>query len=225
VVSSGRRQRVAALILGSALVLSGCSIIGGATPSPLACGSVCDPATLNFMTCAQSQSSNLSTDEKQRFEASIARGVVGGGGVVELSKTVVETKLSDVALEIVRGCLELSRGVAKPAEVGGIDQQIRTLQGMLDAQSQGTIVLDPTHGPYGQVIGVTGANWGASMELEISAGPAKVRTTTAADGTFATTIQLDPRFEGVSGGSQTIRVSPVKASTQFDASALYTIDH
>jgi hypothetical protein len=224
-VAPGRsRLLVSLLVLASTLPFAGCSI-GGQTPPPSVCGKGClDEAVLNFKACAEGQSSNLSVEERQRFEASIARGLVGGGGVVELSKTVVETKLSDVALEIVRGCLELSKNVAKPAEVGGINQQIDTLQQMLDQQSQGTIVLDPEHGPYGQVIHVTGANWGSNKELEISAGPSKVRATTKADGTFETTIRLDPRFEDVSGSSETIRVSPVKASTQFDASALYTID-
>lgn len=223
-VASGRsRVIVAVLVLVSALTVAGCS--GGQAPPPSVCGQGClDPSVLNFKTCAEGQSSNLSQEERQRFEASIARGVVGGGGVVELSKKVVDTKSSDVAIEIVRACLELSKNVAKPAELGGIDQQIQTLQAMLDADSQGTIVLDPDHGPYDQVINVTGANWGSNKELEISAGPSKVRTTTKSDGTFATTIKLDPRFEDVSGSTETIRVSPVKASTLLPASALYTID-
>ena len=224
-VASRRSRLIAALlVLGGVLPFSGCSIISP-SPAPSVCGQGClDPTVLNFKVCAEGQSSNLSVDERQRFELSLSRGLVGGGGVVELSKKVVETKLSDVALEIVRGCLELSKNVAKPAEVGGIDQQIHTIQDMLDQQSQGTIVLNPEHGPYDQVINVTGAGWGSSKELEISAGPSKVRTTTKADGTFATTIKLDPRFENVSGSTETIRVSPVKASIQFDASALYTID-
>jgi len=95
---------------------------------------------------------------------------------------------------------------------------------MLDAASAGTISLDPTHGPYTQTIGVSGTDWPAKVELEISAGPSRVRATTTADGAFQTTIKLDPRFESVSASTVEIRVSPVKASTQLPASALYTID-
>jgi hypothetical protein len=51
-----------------------------------------------------------------------------------------------------------------------------------------------------------------------------VRTTTAADGSFQTTITLDPRFESVAPDTVEIRASPVKASTQLPASALYKIE-
>jgi hypothetical protein len=224
-VASRRSRLLAALlVLAGAVLVAGCSIISP-SPPPSVCGQGClDPTVLNFKVCAEGQSSNLSQEERQRFEASIQDGLVGGGGVVELSKKIVDTKSSDVALEIVRGCLELSKNIAKPGEVGGIDQQIQTLQDILDAHSEGTIVLDPDHGPYDQAINVTGAHWGSTVELEISAGPSKVRVTTKADGTFEKTFRLDPAFEAVSGTTQTIQVRPVKASTQFPASALYTID-
>jgi hypothetical protein len=142
---------------------------------------------------------------------------------VEISKKVVETELPDVAIEIVRNCLELSKNVASPAEQLTIEQQIEALDAILGTLTQGTILLDPERGPYDQTIGVSGTNWPKNIEVEVSAGPSRVRTTTDDSGNFQTTIKLDPNFESVSPTTVEIRVSPVKPSMQLEATALYQI--
>jgi hypothetical protein len=186
-------------------------------------GTCLDAVTTNFVGCTATRGNNLTTEEKQKFGATVDVGVKSVGGVVELSKKIVATENSDVAIEIVRFCLELSKNVANPVDQTKIQQQVDQLQGMLDAASKGTISLSPDRGPYGQEIGVSGTNWPGNVEVEVTAGPSKVRATTTDDGSFRTTIKLDPNFESVSPSTVTIRVSPVKASTQMPASALYTI--
>ena len=89
------------------------------------------------------------------------------------------------------------------------------LQGMLNSVSAGTISLDPDRGPYDQAIGVSGTGWPPNVELEVSAMSSRVRTTTSGDGSFETTIKLDPNFESVSPSTVEIRASPVKASMQL----------
>jgi hypothetical protein len=179
----------------------------------------------NFVTCTETRGNDLSVEERQKLGASVDAGIRGGAsGVIEISKKVVETELPDVALEIVRVCLQLSEQLADPAEQVAIQQQIEALQAMIDGLSQGTISLDPDRGPYNQVITVSGAQWPPGVEVEATAATARVRTTTRDDGTFETTISLDPTFEGVSGSTVVIRVSPVKASMQLPATALYTIE-
>ena len=224
------RTLILLLILAvSALGAESCG--GSATPTPAACtpplhdykGKCLDVVTTNFVGCTEDRGKNLTTEERQKFGATVDLGLRSVGGVVELSKKIVETENSDVATEIVKNCLELSKSVATPAEKTAIQQQVDVLQGMLDASSKGTIMLDPTRGPYSQAIAVSGDHWPANAEVEITAGTSRVRATTNAEGTFHTTITLDPRFESVSPSTVRIQVTPVKASTQFPADALYTI--
>jgi hypothetical protein len=210
----------------SSLALASCSSTGRDTCAPGLYeykGTCLDKVSQNFVSCTATRGNNLTVEDKQKFGASVDLGIRGGGGVVEISKKVVETELPDVAIEIVRNCLELSKNLASPVEQTKIGQQVDELQAMLDAVSEGTITLSPSRGPYGQVIGVSGTNWPAKVELEVTARSSRVRTTTTADGTFKTTIKLDPTFESVSPSTVEIRVSPVKASTQLPASALYEI--
>ena len=226
-MSSSRRISVLMLLamLGSTLGAASCS------PAPVSCaapqrdykGTCVDGAVANFAACTASHGSDLTTEEKQKFGATVDVGIKSVGGVVELSKKIVATENSEVALEIVKNCLELSKSAAAPAEQVQIQSQLQTLQQMLDATSQGTISLNPASGPYSQPIAVSGTHWPANVEVEVTAGPSKARATTTADGSFQATITLDPKFESVSGTTATIRVSPVKPSTQLSASALYTI--
>jgi hypothetical protein len=211
---------VASLGLGSC---AGSAPVSCTPPQREYKGTCLDAVIVNFAGCTETRGNNLSTEEKQKFGATVDVGIKSVGGVVELSKKIVATENSDTVREIVKGCLELAKSVANPVDQTAIQQEINQLQAMLDASSQGTISLSPDHGPYSQVIGVSGTHWPANVEVEVAAGPSKVRATTTADGSFQTTIKLDPDFESVSPSTVTIRVSPVKASTQLDASALYTI--
>jgi hypothetical protein len=187
-------------------------------------GTCLDAVTQNFVSCTATRGNNLTTEDRQKFGASVDVGIKGVDGVVELSQRVVETELPDVAIEIVRICLELSKNVASPAQRAGIQAQVDALQTMLDEASAGSISLSPERGPYSQEISVSGADWPPKIEVEVSAMSSRVRTRTAADGSFQTTISLDPKFESVSPNTVEIRVAPVKASTQLPASALYTIE-
>jgi hypothetical protein len=186
-------------------------------------GTCLDAVSQNFVSCTATRGNNLTVEDKQKLGASVDVGLKGAGGVVEISKKVVETELPEVAIEIVRNCLELSKSLASPVEQTKIDAQVQAIQEMMNSMSKGTISLSPTRGPYDQVIGVSGTDWPANVELEVVAVFSRVRTTTTADGSFQTTITLDPRAEAVSGSTVTIRVSPVKLSTQLPASALYEI--
>jgi hypothetical protein len=227
-------SRCSTLMIVLALALSSLSLAScaGQAPTPRTnCapglyeykGGCLDGVSQNFVTCTETHSSNLSVEEKQKFGASVDLGIQSGGGVVEISKTVVETQLPEVALEIVRDCLELSKNVASPVEQLTIEQQVEALNAILGTLTKGTISLDPDRGPYDQVIGVSGTDWPPNVEVEVTAVTSRVRTTTADNGSFQTTITLDPKFESVSPTSIEIRVSPVEASMQMEASALYEI--
>ena len=226
-MSSSRRISVLMLLamLGSTLGIGACN------PSPVSCsapqrdykGTCVDGAVANFAACTATHGSDLTTEEKQKFGATVDVGIKSVGGVVELSKKIVATENSEVALEIVKNCLELSKSAAAPAEQIQIQTQLQTLQQMLDATSQGTISLNPTSGPYSQEIVVTGTGWPANIEVEVVASTAKKRTFTTADGSFRTTIRLDPTFEKVAISPVTFRVGPVKSSILRDATALYEI--
>jgi hypothetical protein len=214
------------------LVLAVSSLgLGSCGGAPVSCtpplreykGTCLDAVIVNFAGCTATRGTDLSTEEKQKFGATVDVGVRSVGGVVELSKKIVATENSDTVREIVRDCLELAKSAANPVDQTRIQQEVDQLQSMLDASSQGTISLSPDRGPYSQAIGVSGTHWPANVEVEVTANSAKVRTTTTADGSFQTTITLDPRFESVSASTVTIQVSPVKASTQMPATALYTI--
>lgn len=212
--------------------LAACSFF--ATPGPVTnCapglfeyqGGCLTAASQNFASCTRERGQNLSVDERTKLEGSIDAGIKGGGGgVVEFSKTVVETELPDVALRIVEICLELSKDLATPVEALGIDAQLDVLQQMLDATSQGEITLSPATGPYEQAIHVSGTNWPPNIEMEVSAMTlAKKRATTDADGSFVVDITLDPTFKDVAPSTITVRAAPVKASVQRAATALYEI--
>jgi hypothetical protein len=186
-------------------------------------GTCLDAVSQNFVSCTETRGNNLSVEDRKKIGASVDLGVKGVGGVVEISKKVVETELPDVALEVVRDCLELSKNVADPAQRVTIEHQVQSLQGMLDEVSQGTIALNPSSGPYLHAIAVSGTGWPAKIELEVQAMSAKVRTTTASDGSFRTTIKLDPTFKDVAPPTVEISVHPVKASIQMPATALYQV--
>lgn len=226
-MSASKSQLVVFLALAaSSLGLGACGIGSRDTCAPGLSeyqGTCLDKVSQNFVSCTATRGNNLSVEDKQKLGASVDIGAKGVGGVVEISKKVVETELPDVALEIVRICLELSKGLATPVEQNQIQTQVQTLQQMLDEVSKGTISLSPSRGPYSQEIVVSGTDWPADVEIEVTARSAKVRTTTTADGSFRTTIKLDPTFENVAMSPVTIRASPVKASTQLDATALYEI--
>jgi hypothetical protein len=229
-MSASRSWNLLMFLIFAVSSLGAASCANSASP-PVSCtppqrdykGTCVDPVIANFAGCTATHGNNLTTEEKQKFGATVDLGVKSVGGVVELSKKIIATENSDVAIEIVRDCLELSKSVANPVDQTKIQQQVDQLQGMLNAVSTGTISLNPDHGPYGQVIGVSGTHWPANAEVAVTAGPSKVIATTTADGNFLTMISLDPAFESVSPSTVTIRVSPVKASTQLAASALYTI--
>ncbi len=222
------------LIVSLALAASGSALASCAGPEAATeCapglypykGGCLTAASQNFVTCTETRGQNLTVEERQKVDAVLDAGIKGSiGGIVEISKTVVETELDDVAIEIVRDCRELSDEVADPVEHLTIEQQVQTLNDLLGTLSTGEIELDPNHGPYDQPIRVTGSGWGANVELEVSAGPSKVATTTDDEGNFETTITLDPNFESVSPSTVTIRVSPLKASLQLPARAFYTIE-
>ena len=186
-------------------------------------GTCLDKVSQNFVSCTETRGNNMTVEEKQKFDASVGIGIKSASGAVEISKKVVETELPEVALEIVRDCLELSKNLAGPVEQLSIEQQVEALNAILEVVTKGTIALDPSRGPYDQAIGVSGTDWPPNVEVEITAGTARVRTTTSGDGSFQTTITLDPRFESVSPPTVVIRVSPVEASTQLSADALYEI--
>ena len=176
-MSSSRRISGLLLLamLGSTLGAASCS------PAPVSCaapqrdykGTCVDGAVANFAACTASHGSDLTTEEKQKFGATVDVGIKSVGGVVELSKKIVATENSEVALEIVKNCLELSKSAAAPAEQVQIQSQLQTLQQMLDATSQGTISLNPASGPYSQPIAVSGTHWPANVEVEVTAGPSK----------------------------------------------------
>lgn len=215
-------------LAGASLGLASCA--GPASPSTRCApglyeykGGCLDAVSQNFVTCTETRGNDLVVEDKQKFEASVDLGIQSGGGVVEISKTVVETELPDVAIEVVRNCLELSKNVASPAERLTIEQQVEALDAILGTLTQGTILLDPERGPYDQTIGVSGTDWPKNIEVEVSAGPSRVRTTTDDSGNFQTTIKLDPNFESVSPTTVEIRVGPVTPSMQLEATALYEI--
>lgn len=190
-------------------------------------GDTClDKVTQNFVSCTDTRGNDLSTQDRKRFEASVdaaAKGV-GVGGVVELTRTVVETELPEVALRIVQYCLDLSRKVAEDDTLRtSIDGELTRLELLLEATSQGTVELEPASGPYTQTITVSGTHWPAGIEMQVSAATTQVRTVTGDDGTFSTTITLDPRFEDVAPSSIEVRAAPVKASPRLPATALYEI--
>jgi hypothetical protein len=228
IMSAPRRSHLITFLL---LAVSSFALASCAAERPDTCapglyeyeGTCLDKVSQNFVGCTATRGNDLTVEDKQKFDASVDLGIKGASGVVEISKKVVETELPDVAIEIVRICLELSKALANPVEQIEIGEQVDALQAMLDSISEGTISLSPDRGPYDQEISVSGTDWPANVEVEVSAGTSRVRTTTAADGSFQTTINLDPRFESVSPPSIEIRVSPVSASTQLPASALYEI--
>ena len=229
-MSTSRLSRFVACAL---LALSGVVIAACAASTPTtACapglyaykGGCLDAVSQNYATCTETRGQNLTTEDKQKIAANVDLGLKGGGGSVEIDKKVTETELPDVAIQVVKDCLEISKRVATPAQQVMIQQQIDSLQQMLSQSSKGSISLNPEHGPYKQPIAASGTDWPPNIEMEIAANSARVRTTTAGDGSFHATINLDPTFESVSPPTVTIRASPVKASTQFPADALYTID-
>ena len=112
-------------------------------------------ASQNFATCTRDRGQNLSQEDRAKIEASVDVGIKGGGAIVDISRKVVETELPDVAMEVVRNCLELSKSFANPAEQRAID---RTLEDMIRDVTKGTISLEPKRGPYDQVIVVTGTD-------------------------------------------------------------------
>jgi hypothetical protein len=186
-------------------------------------GKCLDAVGQSFVGCTEDRGNNLSTEDRAKIDASVNSGLQGATGGVDISRKVIETELPDVAMEIVKNCLEVSKNVATPAQQRTIQQQIDSIQDALDRVSQGTISLDPARGPYDQAIRVSGTGWPANIEVEVSAATSRKRTMTTDDGSFQTTIKLDPKFESVSPSTADIRVSPVKASMMLPASALYEI--
>ena len=218
--------------LGLVVAASGLASCGAPQPATVCApglylykGGCLTAASQNFVTCTESRGQNLTVEQRTKVEGALDAGIRGSvGGIVELSTSVIEEELPEVAIRIVRDCRELSDAVADPVERQTIEQQVRALDEILGTLSTGTIGLDPDRGPYDQAIGVTGTGWASNVEIEVSAGPSRVRATTDKDGRFETSITLDPNFQNVSPSTVTIRASPVNPSLQLSASALYTVE-
>lgn len=218
-----------------------CLAFAGATPAFAACGpvgptTVCAPglylyeggcttgAGQSYATCIKGHTENLTTEEKARIEAAVDAGLKGGGStVIDLSKTVVKEQLPDVAKQVVRDCLELSKDFATPAERAGIEEQLDALESTLKTLSAGEIRLDPPSGSYEQAIEVIGTGWPPNTDMEVSFQQTVIEATTNDNGKFRMTVHLDPTFEGVSKSTVTIRAAPADASMMFEDKARYQV--
>ena len=73
----------------------------------------------NFVTCTETRGNNLTVDERAKIDAVVDTGIKGSvGGVVELSKSVVETELPEVAIEVVEILAENEQGRGRTSRAG-----------------------------------------------------------------------------------------------------------
>lgn len=141
--------------------------------------------------------------------------VAGASGVVEVARTITNTGITDVELEIVKGCLEFTRkDLTTPrSEVPAIINFEQDLRDRAVGPGGGTptIRLSPSRGRATTPVAVGGDGWPPNEELEIRVLGNQSRVKTDAEGRFSATIRVpshlgDKFFDGTNAE---VAVEPV----------------
>jgi hypothetical protein len=171
-----------------------------------------------YVTCIDGQVQSTSQSEKASIEVGVdtALRVAHADTAVEVARNITSKVDSQVALQIVHDCLELSK--TDPNTPPSSKAAIQDLQNELDKQIQEgckgpgggspIIKISPSEGPAGTPITVTGDSWPANIELEITVAFDKVRASSDASGRFSAPITV-PQQLANGPNNVDVRTDPV----------------